>query len=92
MTIAAVRKFEPASDGFFDLDYGARRGALARARAAGAAARAERAADHLRAAVEAPGVYALSRADAADLNRMVDLPEQPNYDWSDVRDMSDEEE
>jgi hypothetical protein len=33
-----------------------------------------------------PGVYALSRADAADLNGYTDMPEQPNYDWSDFKD------
>lgn len=73
MTLAAIKKYEPSADGFFEL--------------APIAGRQPR---HL--AVIAPrdfydpGVYALSRADAADLNGYTEMPEQPNYDWSDFKD------
>ncbi len=96
MTVAALDKaYKPSSqDGFFDLEPagGKQNASLALARAAllrGAEASTQSL--HELTSDVADGVYALSRADAADLNVIVDLPEQPLYDWSDFRDPDEDD-
>lgn len=94
MSSTLLRKHVPAADGFFDLGPSEddRRAQLAVARAAVTVGP-----DHFELQLQAmtdataDGVYALTRADARHVNAALDLPEQPNYDWSDFKDPDEDE-
>lgn len=87
MTLAVLRKNQPAPDGFFDMEQprDERRATFATMRVRHTAARSGQTVDRMDYTLtQATGVYALSLADARDANAALDMPEQPLYDWSDV--------